>query len=370
MLDLNNSNSILMKFEDIIWDEPTKLYVIIINSFVKFGITRDWKRREKEYYFEFKKEKFELIEIKNFPNRWQAELIEQVVKWRIKKFIINGRHEWTELPIQTVLDIINSSVLEIKDEYNKHEYIHKKGKIRWDYYRQIAQFYFKINTNEFFQLNSLPLVDLFVNTYSEKTYGKASYDIILKYNEFFKEITNVYKNTTIHRIELLALIKGISQLKKRSNLVVFTNSKYIFESIHNKRVYIWEENNWSMKKHHVKNVDLWKLFLELSKNHTINVQLVNGTVDEIGAKNAIDIYNNSTDFVIDVEYQKEFENKDKFESKVLMEGSPCKNCKTPLIKKLPKHKKIKADQKFYYDYYYYCKNCKKMYFTEDAKVFL
>lgn len=357
-----------MKYEDVNWYEPTKFYVIIINSFVKFGITKDWNRREKEYSNEFKKEKFEIIEFKNFPNRWQAELIEQVVKWRIKKFIIDGRHEWTELPIQTVLDVINSSILELKPEFDKHQYIHKRGSNRWDHYRQIAEIYFKITNLDNIQLNSLPLIDMYINTYSEKSYGKASYGVILAYKGNFKEINNVYKNTTIHRIELLAILKGLSMLKKRSNLVLFTNSNYIYESINNKRLYIWEQNNWYLNKNYVKNVDLWKLFIEFSGIHQIVVKLINGTVDEKGMRSAIDSFKNSTNILIDTEYQKYFE--EKFKSKILKEGTPCRSCNTPLIKKNPQHKKIKANQKYYYDYYYYCESCKKIYQTEEAKVFL
>ncbi len=31
---------------------------------------------------------------------------------------------------------------EIKPEFNKHKYIHKSGIDRWDFYKQIAQYYF------------------------------------------------------------------------------------------------------------------------------------------------------------------------------------------------------------------------------------
>lgn len=86
---------------------------------------------------------YTIIKRIEFDTRWQAELIEQIVKWRLRKWAVHGRHEWIELPIQPVLDCIQQSIAEIKPEFNKHKYIHKNGADRWDFYKQIAQYYFK-----------------------------------------------------------------------------------------------------------------------------------------------------------------------------------------------------------------------------------
>ena len=80
-----------------------------------------------------------------FETRWQAELIEQIVKWRLRKWAVHGTHEWITLPVQPVLDCISQSKKEIEKEYHKHQFIHKRGNERYDYYKQIAAMYFYDN---------------------------------------------------------------------------------------------------------------------------------------------------------------------------------------------------------------------------------
>lgn len=134
-----------MKTELINWNKPTAFYVLTVNSFVKFGITSNWDRRMKMYDKELSSSDYTIIKRIEFDTRWQAELIEQIVKWRLRRWAVNGRHEWIELPVQPVLDCINQSVQEIEPEFDKHEYIHKNGKERWGFYKQIAQIYFSQN---------------------------------------------------------------------------------------------------------------------------------------------------------------------------------------------------------------------------------
>lgn len=132
-----------MNTELIDWEKPTTMYILIADAYVKFGITYSWLRREKAYEKELNTYPFRVIKQIEFDARWQAELIEQIVKWRLRKWAVHGRHEWIELPIQPVLDCIHHSIKEIKPEYGKHKYIHSKGTERWDFYKQIAQYYFK-----------------------------------------------------------------------------------------------------------------------------------------------------------------------------------------------------------------------------------
>ena len=109
---------------------------------VKFGITSNWEQRE--YYYKRELNDVEFIKLKeiSFPNRWQAELIEQVMKWRLRRWVINGRHEWIQLPIQPVFDCMYDTISVLEREYQNHLYIHKNGNNRWDFYRQLSQTHF------------------------------------------------------------------------------------------------------------------------------------------------------------------------------------------------------------------------------------
>mgnify|MGYP000856653915 CR=1 FL=1 len=132
-----------MSTQNFKWYQETILYVITINSYVKFGITTNWENRSKAYQKELDGLTYRFIKQINFNHRWQAELIEQVVKWRLRRWVAYGRHEWIELPIQPVLDCINETIGELSKEFSKHQFIHKCGNERWDYYRQISEYYFK-----------------------------------------------------------------------------------------------------------------------------------------------------------------------------------------------------------------------------------
>ena len=65
------------------------------------------------------------------------------------------------------------------------------------------------------------------------------------------------KDTTNNQMELLAPIKALKKIPKRSNVQIFTDSKYvksgITEWIHN-----WKKNGWkTANKRPVKNKELW-----------------------------------------------------------------------------------------------------------------
>tara|TARA_Y100000992_G_scaffold278275_1_gene223688 strand:+ start:39 stop:461 length:423 start_codon:yes stop_codon:yes gene_type:complete len=66
------------------------------------------------------------------------------------------------------------------------------------------------------------------------------------------------KNTTNNQMELLAPIKALKKIPKKSNVQIFTDSKYvksgITEWIHN-----WKKNGWkTANKQKVKNKELWE----------------------------------------------------------------------------------------------------------------
>jgi len=124
------------------WQKETILYVLVVDNLVKFGISSNLERRMKTYNKELNGYSYQIIKKIVFDRRWEAELIEQIVKWRLRKWAVEGTHEWIKLPIQPVLDCINQCITEIKPEFKKHKHIHLKGKNRWDFYKQIAHYYF------------------------------------------------------------------------------------------------------------------------------------------------------------------------------------------------------------------------------------
>ena len=82
--------------------------------------------------------------------------------------------------------------------------------------------------------------------------------------------------TTNNRMELTAAIKSIAYFKNRSNLEIFTDSKYLKDGIE-KWILNWKKNGWkTSNKKPVKNKDLWvQLDKEILK-HNIKWNWVKG----------------------------------------------------------------------------------------------
>jgi len=91
--------------------------------------------------------------------------------------------------------------------------------------------------------------------------GKGGYGIVMEWvgKPYQKEFSAGYNLTTNNRMELLAVIVALENLKT-NNLVVtiFSDSKYVVDAIEKKWVFGWEKKYFTGKK----NSDLWIRFLK------------------------------------------------------------------------------------------------------------
>lgn len=92
--------------------------------------------------------------------------------------------------------------------------------------------------------------------------GAGGYGIVMEWVDkpYHKEFSEGYRLTTNNRMELLAVIVALEQIKKENlTITVFSDSKYVVDAINQK----WLEN-WRKKGYvKVKNPDLWKRFYPL-----------------------------------------------------------------------------------------------------------
>ena len=81
--------------------------------------------------------------------------------------------------------------------------------------------------------------------------------IILDFNLNHSSISGGESNTTNNRMELMAPIMALKKIKKKSEITIFTDSKYVKDGITD-WIKKWKLNNWkSSNKKPVKNKDLW-----------------------------------------------------------------------------------------------------------------
>ena len=78
-------------------------------------------------------------------------------------------------------------------------------------------------------------------------------------------------HTTNNRMELRAVIEGLRALKEPCEVVIYSDSNYVVRAI-NEWLPGWIEKDFK----NVKNVDLWKEYLEISKPHKIKAVWVKG----------------------------------------------------------------------------------------------
>ncbi len=82
--------------------------------------------------------------------------------------------------------------------------------------------------------------------------------------------------TTNNRMELTAVIEGLSALTRRSVVELYSDSQYVLKGL-NEWMPGWKRKGWkTASKQPVKNVDLWKQLDELKNGHEIRFHWVKG----------------------------------------------------------------------------------------------
>ena len=103
--------------------------------------------------------------------------------------------------------------------------------------------------------------------------GKGGYGVVMISGNLKKEFSQGYLMTTNNRMELLAVIIALEKIKKpNSEVVVYSDSKYVVDSIEKKWVFSWETKNFNKKK----NPDLWIRFLKVFRRHFVKFVWIKG----------------------------------------------------------------------------------------------
>ena len=102
-----------------------------------------------------------------------------------------------------------------------------------------------------------------------KNPGNGGWAAIININNEIKEISGSVKDTTNNKMELMAPIKAIQEVKEQQPIEIYTDSQYVKLGITD-WIHKWIKNNWqTSKKEPVKNKELWIELYELSKSHEI-----------------------------------------------------------------------------------------------------
>ena len=102
-----------------------------------------------------------------------------------------------------------------------------------------------------------------------KNPGNGGWAAIININSEIKRISGSVKDTTNNKMELMAPIKALQEIKEQQPIEIYTDSQYVKLGITD-WIHKWIKNNWqTSKKEPVKNKELWIELYELTKSYEI-----------------------------------------------------------------------------------------------------
>lgn len=106
--------------------------------------------------------------------------------------------------------------------------------------------------------------------------GPGGWAALLMYGEKEKMIQGGEADTTNNRMELMAAVAALRQLKRSEVVVLWTDSQYVRRGV-TEWSHGWIKNGWkNSQKKPVKNKDLWQALLEEAKKHQVEWHWVKG----------------------------------------------------------------------------------------------
>ena len=139
-------------------------------------------------------------------------------------------------------------------------------------------------------------VDIYTDGACSGNPGPGGWAAILKKGETEKEISGAEAMTTNSRMELTAAIKALEELKRPCAVTLYSDSRYLVDSVTKGWVFSWQKKNWIKQGKSVPNTDLWLRLLGLLETHEVRFVWVKG--------HASNPYNNRCDELAVSQYSK------------------------------------------------------------------
>ena len=111
--------------------------------------------------------------------------------------------------------------------------------------------------------------------------GPGGYGVIITYGERQRELSAGYRLTTNNRMEILGCIAGLSALKEPCNVTIYSDSRYVVNTMTKSWAIRWKKNEWKRKDasgetKDALNKDLWIQMLELCDKHSVQFKWIRG----------------------------------------------------------------------------------------------
>ncbi len=109
--------------------------------------------------------------------------------------------------------------------------------------------------------------------------GSGKYHVILETMIMTKKgqepytlsLSDVVKDITPNRLNLIALQQAVSHMKKPSRITIYTASEYIVNAFANDWTEKWAVNNYKVRGKAIKHADIWMDIMDKLKEHDITI---------------------------------------------------------------------------------------------------
>jgi ribonuclease HI len=99
------------------------------------------------------------------------------------------------------------------------------------------------------------MVEIYTDGGASGNPGPGGYGALLIFGQHRKEFSKGFRLTTNNRMELMAVIVALEALTRPVNVLVYSDSKYVVDSVSKRWVFKWEGNNFKIKKMPICGVD-------------------------------------------------------------------------------------------------------------------
>jgi len=123
-------------------------------------------------------------------------------------------------------------------------------------------------------------VEIFTDGACSGNPGPGGYGTILRFKEHEMELSGGERETTNNRMEITAAIEGLKALHEPCEVELYSDSKYLVDSITKGWAKSWRANNWIKKdRKPALNPDLFEELLKLLEIHNVKFLWVKGHND-------------------------------------------------------------------------------------------
>jgi ribonuclease HI len=134
-------------------------------------------------------------------------------------------------------------------------------------------------------------VTIYTDGACEPNPGRGGWGTILEWKtpsgKRTKEFSGSEDDTTNNRMEIMAVLVGLRKLKYPCNVTIYTDSRYVADSIGNWKkgkpdrrigwMVNWSKRNWTRREGQLKNKDLWQeIYKQVIAQSSVTMRWVKG----------------------------------------------------------------------------------------------